>query len=340
MQIVLGILIGAVLGGIAIFLATRKSQSFLMLQQQLHTIDKRLDEKLGESGRMMQSQFGESARIIRDVTERLTKLDETNRQVMGFTDQLQRLQDILKNPKQRGIFGEYQLETLLQNVFPPGVFKMQYPFKDGTIVDAVIFVKDKIIPIDSKFSLENYNRIQETTDEGEREHLEKAFKQDLKQRIDETAKYVRPEEGTMDFAFMFIPAEGIYYDLLVNKIGSIKTNTRDLIDYAFIEKRVHIVSPTTFLSHLKMVFQGLRMLQIEESAKDIQKRVQELSKHLTAYNDYFLKLGKSIDTTVSTYNHASRELKKVDKDVLKIGGEGGEMEQLTVGKTEGGEDND
>lgn len=340
MQIVLGILIGAALGGIAIFLATRKSQSFLMLQQQLHAIDKRLDEKLGESGRMMQSQFGESARIIRDVTERLTKLDETNRHVMGFTDQLQRLQDILKNPKQRGIFGEYQLETLLQNVFPPGMFKMQYPFKDGTIVDAVIFVKDKIIPIDSKFSLENYNRIQETHDQQERERLEKAFKQDLKHRIDETAQYVRPEEGTMDFAFMFIPAEGIFYDLLVNQVGSIKTNTRDLIDYAFIEKRVHIVSPTTLLSHLKMVFQGLRMLKIEESAKEIQKRVQELSKHLTAYNDYFLKLGKSIDTTVSTYNHASRELKKVDQDVLKIGGEGGEMEQLTVGKTAEGEEID
>ncbi|MDP2676592.1 MAG: DNA recombination protein RmuC [bacterium] len=338
MQIVLGILIGVAIGGVAIFLATRRSQSFLMLQQQLQAIDKRLDERLGESGRMMQNQFGESARIIKDVTEELAKLGETNRQVVGFTEQLQRLQDILKNPKQRGILGEYQLETLLQNVFPPGMFKMQYPFKDGTIVDAAIFVKDKIIPIDSKFSLENYNRIQESHDPVERERLEKAFKQDLKNRIDETAKYVRPEEGTMDFAFMFIPAEGIYYDLLVGQVGGVKVNSRDLIEYAFIEKRVHIVSPTTLLAHLKMVFQGLRMLKIEESAKEIQTRVQDLSKHLNAYNDHFMKLGKSIDTTVTTYNKASRELKKVDKDVLKIGGEGGAIEPMLIGKTEEGEE--
>ncbi|MBI4114633.1 MAG: DNA recombination protein RmuC [Candidatus Niyogibacteria bacterium] len=338
MQIVLGILIGVVLGGISIYLATRKSQSFLMLQQQLHAIDKRLDEKLGESGRMMQNQFGESARIIRDVTERLTKLDETNKQVLGFGEQLQQFQDILKNPKQRGTFGEYQLETLLQNIFPPKMFKMQYEFRDGIVLDASILVKYKIIPIDSKFSLENYNRIQETRDPQERERLEKVFKHDLKTRIDETAKYVRPEENTMDFAFMFIPAEGIYYDLLVNQVGTVKTNTRDLIDYAFIEKKVHIVSPTTLLSHLKMVFQGLRMLQIEESAKEIQKRVGELSKHISAYNEYFLRLGKSLDTTVNTYNRASRELKKVDSDVLKISGEGGSIEPRLVGKTEAGEE--
>lgn len=338
MQIVLGILIGVGIGGIAFFLATRRSQSFLMLQQQLQAIDKRLDEKLGESGRMMQNQFGQSTKIIRDVTEELAKLGETNKQVMGFTEQLQRLQDILKNPKQRGILGEYQLETLLQNVFTPGMFKMQYPFRDGTIVDAAIFVKDKIIPIDSKFSLENYNRIQESHDPQDRERLEKAFKQDLKNRIDETAKYVRPEEGTMDFAFMFIPAEGIYYDLLVGTVGGVKTNTRDLIEYAFIEKKVHIVSPTTLLSHLKMVFQGLRMLRIEESAKEIQKQVQGLLKHLTAYEEHFARVGKSIDTTATTYNKASREFKKIDKDILKITGEGGSFEPMLIGKTEEGED--
>ena len=180
----------------------------LMLQRQLTEVTRTLDERLSESTRALQSQFGTSTKIIQEVTERLTKLDETNRQVVGFADQLKNLEDILKNPKQRGILGEYYLETLLKNVFPPGMYQMQYPFKDGNIVDAVIFVKDKIIPIDSKFSLENYNRIREERDPVERERLEKVFKNDLKARIDETAKYVRPEEGTMDFAFMFIPAEG------------------------------------------------------------------------------------------------------------------------------------
>ena len=303
---------------------------FLMLQNQINQISRALDERMGESVKMMQSQFGASNRIIQDVTEKLVKLDETNKQVVNVTDQLRGLEDILKNPKQRGLFGEYQLETLLKNVFPPGMYQMQYPFKDGTIVDAVIFIKDKIIPIDSKFTLENYNRIREENNQPERERLEKIFKQDLKNRIDETAKYVQSEEGTMDFAFMFIPAEGIYYDLLINQVGSVKTNTRDLIDYAFIEKRVHIVSPTTLLSHLKMVLQGLKAMQIEESAKEIKKRVEELGKHLANYESYLGKMGNHLGTTVNMYNQAYREFGKIDKDVLRITGEKVGVEIVTL----------
>lgn len=295
--------------------------TFLLIQNQINEIIRTLDQRLSESSKLLQAQFGTSTKIIQEVTERLTKLDETNRQVVNFADQLRNLEDILKNPKQRGILGEYYLETLLKNVFPPGMYQMQYSFSDGMIVDAVIFVKDKLIPIDSKFSLENYNRIREERDPIERERLEKIFKEDLKKRIDETAKYVRPEEGTMDFAFMFIPAEGVYYDLLVNQVGTIKTNTRDLIEYAFIEKKVHIVSPTTFLSHLKMVLQGLKALQIEESAKEIKKRVEELGRHLSSYEVYMKKLGTHLSTTVNTYNSAYRELQKIDKDIYRISGE-------------------
>jgi DNA recombination protein RmuC len=291
-----------------------------MLQGQINEITRTLDARLGESNKALQSQYGETARITKDVTERLVRLEETNRQVLNISDQLKNLQDVLKNPKQRGVLGEYYLESLLQNVFPPGSYQMQYGFKDGTIVDAVIFVKDKIIPIDSKFSLENYNRILSERDEAERERLEKVFKQDLKNRIDETAKYVKPEEGTMDFAFMFIPAEGIYYDLLINQVGAVKTNTKDLIEYAFREKKVIIVSPTSFLAYLQTVMQGLRALQIEESAKEIRKNVEELMRHLKNYDVYFDKLGSQLGTVVNTYKTTSRELKKVDKDILKITG--------------------
>lgn len=333
--IVLILIVLAGFGGMFWFLAKKKEEpkkddgiqnSLLMLQNQVNQVTRTLDDRLGESSRLLHSQYGASNRIIQEVTERLTKLDETNRQVVGFADQLKNLEDILKNPKQRGILGEYYLETLLKNVFPPGMYQMQYKLgKDDNdrdlIVDAVIFVKDKIIPIDSKFSLENYNRVREERDPAERERLEKVFKQDLKNRIDETAKYVRPEFSTMDFAFMFIPAEGIYYDLLVNQVGSIKTNTRDLIEYAFIEKKVHIVSPTTFLSHLKMIMQGLRALQIEDSAKEIKKRVEELGKHLGAYETYMQKMGGHLGTTVNAYNSAYKELGKIDKDVLRITGE-------------------
>ncbi len=310
----------------------KDDQSLLMLQNQLNEMRATLDNKLGESTKFMQHQFGESAKIIRDVTERLVRLDETNRQVVNFADQLQSLQDILKNPKQRGILGEYYLETLLKNVMPPGSFQMQYPFKDGTIVDAVVFVKDKVIPIDSKFSLENYNRLVEERDPVEREKLEKAFKADLKARIDETAKYVKPSEGTMDFAFMFIPHEAIYYDLLVAQVGAVKVNTRDLIEYAFKEKHVIIVSPTSFLAYLQTVLQGLRALQIEESAKEIRHNVETLGKHLLSYEEYMKKLGGHLGTTVNAYNTAYKELGKIDKDVLRISGEAVGIEALALDK--------
>lgn len=302
---------------------------FVMLQNQIQELTRTMDQKMTDTHKAMsdtqqhlhqtiQSQFGQSTKIITEVTERLTKLDETNKQVLGFADQMQSLENILKNPKQRGILGEYYLETVLNNVMSPGSYQMQYKFQDGTIVDAVIFIKDKIIPIDSKFSLENYNRILEATDPGEREEYEKIFKQDLKKRIDETSKYIKPGEGTMDFAFMFIPSEGIYYDILINKANAARVNTQDLIEYAFKDKHVIIVSPTSFFAYLQTVMQGLRALQIEESAKEIRAQVEKLGKHLLSYDDYLKKLGNNLTTTVNMYNVAYKEFGKIDKDVVKI----------------------
>ncbi len=304
--------------------------AFLMIQNQLNEISRVVDSKLGETQKVTLHQFQESANIIRDVTEKLTKLDETNKQVINFADQLKNLQDILKNPKQRGILGEYYLETVLKNVFAPGQYKMQYEFKDGVIVDAVVFVRDKIVPIDSKFSLENYNRILESRGD-EKEKFESAFIQDLKNRIDETSKYVKPEEGTMEFAFMFIPSEAVFYDLLINKVGAIKSNSRDLVAYA-AEKKVIITSPTTFLAYLQTVLQGLKALQIEESAKEIRKRVEDLGKHLSAFDLYMGKLAGHLSTTVNTFNTAHKELGKIDKDVLKIAGESVGIEVKQVEK--------
>lgn len=297
-----------------------EDKSLLLLQNQLNELNRTLDAKLGESNRVLERQFGESAKIIKEITQELTKVGEGQKQVMGVTDQLKNLQDILKNPKQRGVLGEYYLNTVLENVLPSGTWATQYEFKDGTKVDAVVFVKDKIIPIDSKFSLENYNRILETQDDGERKRLEELFRTDLKNRIEETSKYIKPSEGTMEFAFMFIPSEAIYYDLLVNKVGALKANTRDLIEYAANDKKVIIVSPTSFLAYLQTVLQGLKALQIEESAKEIRKRVEELGRHLGSYETYMKKLGLHLGTSVSMYNSAYKELSKIDKDVLRITG--------------------
>ena len=327
LYVLLGILAGIFLAGIFYVFVIKKekakkddNQSFLLLQNQIQEITRTLDSKLGEIPGVIRNQFGESAKIIREVTEKLTKLDETNKQVVNFADQLKNLQDILKNPKQRGVLGEYYLETVLKNVLPPGSYQTQYEFKDGTKVDAVIFIKDKIIPVDSKFSLENYNRILEASDENEKKKLEEIFKNDLKNRIDETSKYIKPEEGTMEFAFMFIPSEAIYYDLLINKIGTVKANTRDLVEYAIGQKKVIIVSPTSFLAYLQTVLQGLRALQIEESAKEIKKGVENLARHLTSYETYMQKMGNHLGTTVNMYNSAYKEFSKIDKDVYRISG--------------------
>jgi DNA recombination protein RmuC len=328
--IIIGVVIGVVLGAVIWFLTRRPAapadnqQGLLLLQSQIGDLMKVVDAKLSESSRGVQdslrAQASESNKIIRDIVQELTKVGEGQKQVMNFTEQLRDLQDILKNPKQRGILGEYYLETLLKNVLPAGSYQMQYPFKDGTIVDAAVFVKDKVIPIDSKFSLENYNRLVAEKDPVEKERLEKAFVSDLKMRITETAKYIQPENDTMDFAFMFIPHEAIYYDLIVNKIGALKDDTESLIQRAAGKYHVIIVSPTSFLAYLQTVLQGLKALQIEETAKDIIKRVDELGKHLGAYEQFVGKMGASLATTVNHYNASYKELKKVDKDVLRISG--------------------
>ncbi len=299
-----------------------KNDSLILLQNQVAELSRVLDAKLGEVPKMMQAQFGESAKIIKEITGELVKVSEGQKQVVNLADQLRGIEDILKNPKQRGVLGEYFLEETLKNVLPPNSYQMQYKFVNGDTVDAVVFVKEKIIPIDSKFTLENYERLLNEKDSALKAELEKQFKIDLKNRIDETSKYIRPSENTMDFAFMFIPSEAIYYDLLVNKVGAVKVATRDLIEYAFRDKKVIIVSPTSFLAYLQTVLQGLRALQIEESAKEIRHRVEELGRHLKTYEEYMQKLGSHLGTSVNMYNQAYKELGKVDKDVLKITGTG------------------
>lgn len=305
-----------------------------LLLSQMQELSRVVDEKIGENNKSNITQATESQKLIRDITEKLTRLDETNKQVVSFADQLKNLQDILKNPKQRGILGEYYLETLLKNVLPTGSYQMQYTFPDGNIVDAVVFVKDKIIPIDSKFSLENYNRITETNDPAEKERFEKIFLNDLKNRIVETSKYIKPNDNTMDFAFMFIPHEAIYYDLLVNKIGAVTEDTENLIQRAAGKYKVIIVSPTSFLAYLQTVLQGLKAMQIEESAKDIVKRVEELGKHLKVYEEYHNKLGGSLGTVINHYNNSGKELKKIDKDVTRITGASPELETILLDKIE------
>jgi len=309
---------------------TELSRSIQLMQQSVGDKLERSNTNIQQS---VEKQLGQSAKLVADVTDRLAKLDETNRRVVDVEDELKTLQNVLSNPKQRGGLGEYYLDVVLANVLPPHVYETQYVFKDGKIVDAIIKLdKKRILPIDSKFSLENYNRLIEAKDKLEREAHVKVFKADLKNRIDETAKYIRPSENTLDYAFMFIPSEAIYYDLLVNNVGSTGTSSRDLIEYAFVDKKVIIVSPTTLLAYLQTVMQGLKSLQIEDQAKDIQKRVGELGKHIKAHEAFMQKLGNSLGTTVNHYNAAHKELGKIDKDVVKISDSHPAVEPLLIDK--------
>ncbi|HAS84633.1 MAG TPA: DNA recombination protein RmuC [Candidatus Yonathbacteria bacterium] len=366
MDSILLIFIGLAIGAIVafIFVAFLRKQSdanaepqgdaLMLIQNQLGNFQaqlgdfmKTVDAKVGSSNKEMQQavhmQFSESQKLIREINEQvernlsnvakeMTTANETSKQVLGITDQLQNLEKVLTHQKQRGNLGEAALELILSNILPPTAYKLQYQFKSGETVDAVIITKDGMIPVDAKFSLDNYNRVVNETDGARKEELEKDFRSDLKKRIDETAKYVRPSEGTLPFAFMFIPAEGIYYDLLVNEVGAVKVNTRSLIDYATNEKKVIIVSPTTFSAYLQSVLYGFRAFKIEESAQLIIGRVEELRKHLVAYEDYMKKLGSTLGTTVNHYNTAYKELKKVDKDMVKITGETASIDPLLIEK--------
>lgn len=310
-----------------------QGDGLLLLQQQVQELSRSLTDKVSESSKetrdSVHRQLENSANLIKEITQEITSVKEIGRNTQNFAEQLQNLQDILKNPKQRGILGEYYLETVLKNVMGPTDYEIQYAFKNGEIVDAVVKIDKKLVPVDSKFSLDNYNRYIHAQ-EPERSVLEKAFVNDLKVRISETAKYIRPDENTMDFAFMFIPSEGIYYDLLTNQVGA--GEEENLIQRAASKYKVIIVSPTSFLAYLQTVMQGLKALQIEQKAVEIQKRVGELGKHIGAYEEYYKKLGKSLETTVSHYNSASKELGKIDKDVYRIAGEKAGIEVMTLEK--------
>jgi DNA recombination protein RmuC len=340
----LALALGAVLT--ALFMRNRSASNtndqlmpFKLIQDQMGDIRRTLDTRLGESSEVLRMQMGQSNEMIHRLTkdmlqnlgtvkEELVRVGEGNKQVLSISEQLKHLQDILKNPKNRGTLGEYHLETALLNILPPGAYQMQYPFKDGTKVDAVIFYSEKIIPIDSKFSLENYTRFLGAENDEEKARYAQALSNDLKVRIDETSKYIKPAEDTMDFAFMFIPSEALYYDLLINKIGT--TTSRNLVEYAVGEKRVHIVSPTTIYAYLQTILQGLRQAEINRGAEQIKKNIGELSKHLESYEKFMQKLGTHLQTSANMYTSAYKEFKKIDKDIFKITGDSIGVEPLAV----------
>lgn len=311
----------------------------LLLQQRIEKLAEVMDTKLGEGNKQTVAQFDRSLQLVKNIEERVStqllevakgmaKNEESTKQVFTIAEQLHNLESILKNQKQRGNLGEASLELILSNVLP-GQYKTQYKFKNGEIVDFIIETKEGLIPIDSKFPLENYIRLSNETDEQRREQYERDFKNDVKKQIDQTAKYIRPEEGTLPFAFMYIPAEGIFSDLMNNEVG-MGVNAQDLMEYARYKRNVHITSPATFLAFLQTVLFGNQRMKIQDAAKDIIKNVSELGRHLKSYEAAHNALGKSLSAAVGHYETSGKAYRAIPKDVLKITEESLELKTEAV----------
>jgi DNA recombination protein RmuC len=295
------------------------------VQELREGVQRQLTDHLGTSNKQLAQQSAASIKILQEVTEKLTKLEGTNKNVGDIAAELKTLQNVLQNPKQRGVLGEYYLEQILKNILPPGAFQLQYKLGESLIVDAVIKYEDKLLPLDSKFSLENYNRMVEAKGP-EKEALERMFKADIKSRIDETSKYIQPGKSTLDQALMFIPSETIYYDILTERVG---INGRNLLQYA-AEKRVTIVGPTTLSAMLQTIAQGLRSIEIHKDTEKIRKNIEQLQKHLISHNGYMQKLGASLGTTVNHFNTTYKELGKIDRDIVKIADTEASVEPLLL----------
>jgi DNA recombination protein RmuC len=299
-------------------LAERNAEVDRRLQSMVETMDRRVGELDTKVDRRLES----TSQTTHKIHERLGKVDEATTQMLERAKDLARLEQALRPPKARGGFGELLLENLLRDRLPPGAYQMQYTFDSGERVDAVVRV-DREIPVDSKFPLDNYNRLVEAETDDERALAERQFARDVKQHIDAiAAKYIRPDEGTYDFAFMYIPVEAVYYELACGKTGA-------LLGYAH-ERRVFPVSPTTFTAYLQVIALGLRGMQIEEHAHEVMAYVAELQRDFERFADDFDKVGTHLGHAQSKYHEAGKRLDRFETKLERAVEEREELEGETV----------
>src|SRR5919199_4335863 len=280
----------------------------------LGTIDERLDRRFvdleakvdrrleGIDGRLLASQQN-AGKTATEIVDRLGKLDGTAAQMLARANDLARLEQALRPPKARGGVGELLLGNLLRDSLPPDAYQLQHTFRSGERVDAIVKV-DKLVPVDAKFPLDNFERVIEAGDEAERELHERAFARDVKGHVDAIAtKYIRPAEGTYDFALMYLPAESVYYELVCGKTGA-------LYQYA-LEKRVFPVSPTTLHAYLLVIVLGLKGLQIERHAEEVMAYCAQLAKDFDRFHTDFEVVGKHIGNAQAKHAEADRRLERL-----------------------------
>jgi DNA recombination protein RmuC len=306
----IAVLLIAGLGGLAVLLRSLLDQGLSgiadKLDRRLGELDTRVDRRLeGLDGRLLTTQQS-TGQTATEIVERLSKLDGTATQMLDRARDLARLEQALRPPKSRGGFGELLLGNLLRDRLPADAYQLQYTFRDGERVDAVIKV-EKLVPVDAKFPLDNFERLVEADDD-ERALHEKAFARDLKGHVDAIAqKYIRPAENTFDFALMYLPSEAVYYELVCGKTG-------ELLKYAHA-KRVFPVSPTTFTSQLQVIVLGLKGLQIEQHAQDVMAYVAQLAKDFERFRDDFGVIGTHIANAQKKYGEADKRLERFETNL-------------------------
>ena len=292
-------------------LAYLRTDSSAQLGERTAEVDRRLaamvatmDRRLSELDLKVDRRLEGASKTTEAIHERLGKVGEATAQVLEQAKDLRRLEQVLRPPKARGGFGELLLENLLRDRLPPDSFTLQYGFSTGERVDAVVRV-EKLIPIDAKFPLDNYERLVEAEDDSQRALHERAFARDVKGHVDSIAgKYIRPGDGTFDFALMYLPAEGVYYELVCGKTGA-------LLQYAH-GKRVFPVSPTTLYTQLQVIALGLKGLQIEETAHEVMAYVAQLRSDFGRFREDFDLLGKHLGHAQTKYGEAERRLDRFE----------------------------
>jgi DNA recombination protein RmuC len=281
---------------------------------QLSLVTEQLQKSTGD----LNTRLDNAARVVQDVSKGLGSLGEATQKVFLVGKDIASLQEILRSPKLRGGLGELFLGDLLAQIFPSSHFSLQHRFKSGEAVDAVIRLGGGLVPVDAKFPLENFKRVVETSNEDERRNARKKFIGDVKKHIDAIAgKYILPDEGTFDFALMYIPAENVYYELIIKDEAT--DTDKSLLIYAFA-KRVIPVSPNSFYAYLQTILLGLKGLHIEEQAQEILKSLSRLSGDFDRFKTDFELVGKHLANVKTKYDDADKKLEKFGDRLQSLGG--------------------
>ncbi|MCX5709912.1 MAG: DNA recombination protein RmuC [Candidatus Omnitrophica bacterium] len=297
------------IGGLFLLIGAAVIAIVLKVSSQM---DRRLNDmsaSIQEANKVIAQNLGSSTAVFGNVEKQLGKLEETNRQIVEISKDISSLQELLRAPKFRGQMGETLLENLLSQVLPKQHFETQYRFKSSDAVDAVIRLGERLVPVDAKFSLENFQKMLDTQDEKLKNEFRRKFIQDVKNRVDEIAsKYILPAENTYDFALMYIPAENVYYEVIIKE---------DLFSYG-MSKKVIPVSPNTFYAYLQVICLGLKGLKIEENAKMILKGLSALTIDINKFKDEFDILGNHITNAGTKYADTQKRLDKVTDKLTNI----------------------